>query len=143
MAESLQQILRRDLLAKAAAGSAAFETSGVLPLSKPLEVYFKGHNNQPGCVSRPACTCHGCSVMLSAVLVAVLNCTAVLAGQQTGHMRAPIASQLGVQLNRVTKAFMQTSQAHHAGCTTYIHMGSSCDSTAGRHCAYRCQLGVA
>ena len=62
MAKSLQQTLRRQLLSSAAAGSAAFEISGVLELSNSLEVYFKDHNNQLGTVSRPACLCnsHDC-----------------------------------------------------------------------------------
>ena len=51
MTESLQQSIGRQLLSAAAAGSAAFETSGVLELSQPLDVFFKDHNNQPHIVS--------------------------------------------------------------------------------------------
>jgi hypothetical protein len=63
MEPSLQMSIRKQLLSAAAAGSAAFEISGVLELSQPLDVYFKDHNNQPVCVSHPACTCNrlGCS----------------------------------------------------------------------------------
>jgi hypothetical protein len=62
MAESLQQTLRRQLLSAASAGSAAFEVSGFLKLSNPLEVYFKDHNNQLCTVSHLACLCnnHDC-----------------------------------------------------------------------------------
>lgn len=45
--------MRRQVLSAAAAGSAAFETSGVLQLSKPLEVFFKDNNNQTRIVSGP------------------------------------------------------------------------------------------
>mgnify|MGYP001807030883 CR=1 FL=1 len=54
MAEDPQQSARKQLLSSAAAGSAAFEISGVLELSEPLEVYFKDHNNKLGTVSHPA-----------------------------------------------------------------------------------------
>lgn len=49
--ESLQQSIRRQLLSAAAKGTAAFEISGVLQLSTPLDVFFKDNNNQPACVS--------------------------------------------------------------------------------------------
>jgi hypothetical protein len=71
MAESLQQALRRQMLSAAAAGSAAFEISGTLHLSKPLQLYFMDHNNQPGCVSGAACTCISHAAV--PVLFAVVN----------------------------------------------------------------------
>jgi hypothetical protein len=51
MTESLQQSIRRQLMSAAAAGSAAFEISGVLELSQPLDVYFTDKDNKCGCVS--------------------------------------------------------------------------------------------
>jgi hypothetical protein len=57
MTESLQQVVRRQLLSAAAAGPATFEISGVLELPQPLEVYFMDQDDKPVCVSSRACPC--------------------------------------------------------------------------------------
>lgn len=79
MAESLQETLRRQRLSAAAAGSAAFEISGVLELSKPLEVFFQGQQqpaplcelprmHQPGLLTAAAVVCLDSSDRKSAAL---------------------------------------------------------------------------